>query len=68
MECINLIEELYQSRKSYVFVKDSNMETFQTSSGVKGKNEGLNQFNLFPDHKCEEMGTDHLNILYYILN
>lgn len=55
-ECLDLIEKLYWSTKSYMSGKDRNPETFQTTLGVwLGWNESSNLFNQNKNKK--KMGT-----------
>ena len=75
-DCIDLIEQLYKSTKSYMANGDPASETFSTSSGVRqGGNESPNLFNLYLDYalrvykkRCDEAGLEHLNTPYLIPN
>ena len=75
-DCIDILENLYGSTKSFMSGEDQNKDAFETSSGVRqGGNESPNLFNLYMDYalrvykaRCDAAGLDHLDISYTIPN
>jgi hypothetical protein len=75
-DCIDIIDQLYKSTKSFISGDDPADENFSTSSGVRqGGNESPNLFNFYIDyalrvyrHKCDQANIAHLDIPFLIPN
>ena len=76
VDCIEILNELYNSTKSFMSDDDPITDLFPTSSGVRqGGNESPNLFNLYIDYalrvfrnRCDSENLTHLSIPFLIPN